>query len=149
MNAPRPAVAVQFASPEWVALLRITLRELHAQARPFLTGVDFSIRELFTDVPPDRSTCVWAAHITADCVEFLEGPVRADYEVVGDYEAVLPGAKLIYEGATDADLDAQTAHRRTMTEAGRISTTGDIAAAPRPVRRLLQAMHDVLARQTV
>ncbi|WP_374575588.1 hypothetical protein [Phenylobacterium sp.] len=149
MNAPRPAISVQFASPEWVALLRVTLRELHAQARPFLGGVDFSIREEFTQVPPDGSTCVWAARILPDRIEFLEGAVRADYEVVGDYEAVLPGAKLIYEGVTDAELAAQAAHRKAMTEAGRLRTTGDIAAAPRSVRRMLQTMHDVLARQTV
>lgn len=140
---------VQFASPEWVTLLQETLTRLHADARPYLVGADFTICEVFTDVPPDGSTCVWAARITQDAVTYFEAPPKADFLVRGDYEAILPGAKLIYQGATEADLTAQAAHRERMVAAGRISSTGDIMSAPRGVRRMLQTMHDILARQSL
>jgi hypothetical protein len=144
-----PQGQVQFASPEWVALLRATLSKLHDEARPYLAGVDFTICETFTDVPPQGGTCVWAAHITADSLRFLDVPLTADYEVSGDYAAILPGAKLIYDGVTPAQLAAQAAHRDQMAAAGRIVSTGDLAAAPRAIRRMLQTMHDILARRTL
>jgi hypothetical protein len=149
MIHPAPSGQVQFSSPEWVALLRATLTELHEQARPYLAGADFTICEMFTDVPPDGGTCVWAARITPEALQFFDEPVAADYEVRGDYAAILPGAKIIYDGVTEAQSAAQAAHRDRMTTDGRIVSKGDIAVAPRSVRRMLQTMHDVLARRTL
>lgn len=138
-----------FASPEWVAALKAILIELVAEVRADLDGVDFTICEVFTDVPPDGATCVWAARITGEGVQFFDEPVAADYEVSGDYEAILPGARIIYEGVTDAELAAQAEHRGRMIAAGRLHANGDMRTVPRPLRRLLQTMHDRLARQTV
>lgn len=140
---------VQFASPAWVALLRATLTELHRDAQPYLAGADFTICEIFTETPPDGRTSVWGARIRQEGLEFFDHPVAADYEVRGDYDAVLPGAKLIYAETTPEQAAAQDAHRAAMTAVGRITTRGDILSAPRSVRRLLQTMHDVLARQTL
>jgi hypothetical protein len=138
-----------FASPEWVAALKAILIELVAEARADLEGVDFTICEVFTDVPPDHHTCVWAARITGEGVQFFDEPVEADYEVSGDYEAILPGARIIYEGVTDAELAIQAEHRLRMIAAGRLRAKGDMRAVPRPLRRVLQTMHDRLARQTL
>jgi hypothetical protein len=140
---------LQFASPAWVESLKAILTALVAEHRGELEDVDFSICEVFTNVPPDGATSVWAAQIAQGTVRFFEEPIPADYEVRGDYEAVLPGAKLIYEGATEAELAAAGERRRQMVEAGRLTSKGDIRAMPKPVRRLLQTMHDRLARQTL
>jgi hypothetical protein len=140
---------LQFASPAWVASLKATLTALVAEHRAELEDVDFSICEVFTDVPPDNATSVWAARIAGGTVVFFDEPIAADYEVAGDYEAVLPGAKLIYEGATESELAAAGERRRRMVEAGRLTSKGDIRAIPKPLRRLLQTMHDRLARQTL
>lgn len=138
-----------FASPEWVAALQTILIELVDEALPDLEGVDFTICEVFTDVPPDSHTCVWAAQISGEGVRFFDEPVTADYEVRGDYEAILPGARIIYEGVTEAELAAQAEHRLRMVDAGRLHAKGDMRAVPRPLRRLLQTMHDRLARRTL
>ena len=100
-------------------------------------------------MPPQGAICVWGARITADEVQFFDAPVKADYEVRGDYAAILPGAKIIYEGVTAEQLAQQAAHRDRMIAAGRLSSTGDIATAPRAIRRMLQTMHDILARRTL
>ena len=147
--APPALAMIQFASPEWVAALKAILGELVEEARPDLADVDFTICEVFTDVPPDRHTCVWAARITGDGVQFFDEAVEADYEVKGDYEAILPGAKIIYEGVTEAQLAVQTEHRQRMVAAGRLQAKGDMRGVPRRLRLLLQTMHDRLARQTL
>jgi hypothetical protein len=140
---------LQFASPEWTAALKAILVELVAEAGSALDGVDFTICEVFTDVPPDGATCVWAARIADGRVQFFDRPVPGDYEVHGTYDAALPGARVIYESVTEAELAALAEHRLKMTAAGRIASKGDLRAMPRPLRSLLQTMHDRLARQTL
>lgn len=145
--AAQPQSRLQFASPAWIARLQAILTELVAERAADLEGVDFTICEVFTDVPPDGHTAVWAARITPQGVTFFDTPIPADYEVAGDYAAVLPGALIIYEGVTAEELDVQAEHRRAMIAAGRLSSKGDLAAMGKPLRRLLQAMHDRLARE--
>ncbi len=138
---------LQFASPEWILRLQAILAELVAERAAELKGVDFTICEVFTDVPPDAHTAVWAARIVDGCVTFFEQPVPADYEVRGDYDAVLPGALMIYEGVDGEELGRQAEHRKAMIAAGRLTSQGDLSAMSKPLRRLLQTMHDRLARE--
>lgn len=145
--SPQVQPALQFASPEWIWRLQTTLAELVSERAAELEGVDFTICEVFTDVPPDAHTAVWAARIAGGGVTFFEQPIPADYAVQGDYAAVLPGALMIYEGVSGEELDRQAEHRSAMIAAGRLAFQGDLSAMGKPLRRLLQTMHDRLARE--
>jgi hypothetical protein len=143
------ATSLVFGSEDWMSLLRRTLVELTAEAGEALDGVDFSICEVFTDAPPDGGERVWAARIKGTDVEFFDHAIEADFNVCGDFAAILPIARVIYAGATEADLAALIDHRERMVAEGRLTSRGDLRSAGKPLRKILQSMHDRLARRTL
>jgi hypothetical protein len=140
--------ALQFASPEWIARIRALLVTLAAERRESLADADFTLSETFTNVPPDGGTTHWAARIRAGEVELLDHPADADFTLVADYEAALPGARLIYAEAREDDLKAADAHRDAMIAAGRMTRSGSVEKAGKPVLRLLRDLHDMIARES-
>ncbi|MFT3977867.1 MAG: hypothetical protein QM688_12255 [Sphingomonas bacterium] len=139
---------LQFASPAWIARIKEILAALVAEHRDRLAEADFTLSETFTAVPPDGTTTHWAARIRAGEVSFADNSGDADFELVADQAAALPGARLIYAGASQADLDAAAAHRDAMIAAGRMTRKGDMAKAGKPVLRVLRDLHDTMARET-
>lgn len=142
MNKP------QFASPEWISMMRSVLTELVAARRDDLADADFSMCEVITGVPPHQTTAVLSARFHAGTVEFFDREAEADYVVRGDYEAMLPGAKTVLRGATPEVLAEQGARRKELAAAGRVTSSGDMTKASKPVRQILSRMHDLLAEQT-
>ncbi len=138
----------QFASPEWIAMMRSILSELVEARRDDLADADFSMCEVITDVPPEQTTAVLSARFRAGTVEFFEDETSADYVVRGDYEAMLPGAKIVLRGATPEVLAEQGARRKELAAAGRVTSSGDMTKASKPIRQILARMHDLLAEQT-
>ena len=137
-----------FASPAWVALMHRTLEELVAADPDALRDVDFSMCEIISRVPPDDGAVVLGARFRDGGVAFFEdAEAGADYVVRGDYEAMLPGARLVHRTATPDDMAAQAARRR-MTAAGRLSSSGDMSRASKPLLRVLARMHDRMAERT-
>jgi len=139
---------LQFASPAWVDRIKAVLTALVAEHRDSLADADFTLSETFTAVPPDDATAHWAARIHAGTVTFLDCPNDADFTLVCDYAAALPGARLIYAGASEADLHAANVHRDAMIVAGRMTRSGGLGQASKPVLRVLRDLHDTLARET-
>lgn len=138
----------QYASPQWCAEMRKILERLVTEHLDALGGVDFTMCEIISDVPPDGRRVVLGAHITGEGVTFFDTERPADVIIRGDYAAMLPGARLIQRGATPEQLAAQAAHSKEMAKAGRVSATGQLAAAPKPVLRALSRMHDQVAEIT-
>ncbi len=137
-----------FASPEWIAMMHATLAELVEAGRGDLAGVDFTMCEIISDVPPDGGVAVLAARITDAGVTFFDTPVKGDLVVRGDYEAMLPGARLVHRTATPEDFAAQAARRKEMIAAGRLSSEGGMAGAPKALLKILGRMHDRVAERT-
>lgn len=140
--------ALQFASPEWIERIKGLLAELVAEHSDSLRDANFSLSETFTAVPPDAKTTHWSARIRAGDIEFLDHPDIADFMLTADYEAALPGARLIYADASQADLDAANVHRDAMIAAGRMSRSVGLEGVSKPVLRVLRTLHDTIARET-
>ena len=140
--------ALQFASPEWIDRIKSLLADLVAAHSDSLADADFTLSETFTAVPPNAVTTHWSARIRSGDVEFLDHPDQADFMLTADYEAALPGARLIYADASEADLVAANAHRDAMIAAGCMSRSGGLEGVSKPVLRVLRELHDTIARET-
>jgi len=138
----------QYASPEWCVEMRAILERLIGENIDALVDVDFTMCEIITEVPPNGQRVVLGAHITGKGVEFFEDERPADVIIRGDYAAMLPGARLHHRSATPEQLAAQATHSKEMAKAGRVSATGQLAAAPKPLLRALAKMHDLVAEIT-
>lgn len=140
---------MDFAGTDWIARIQQLLVTLVAANSPALIGTHFSISETFTRVPPDGRTTFWGARIADGELAFLDTPdPQADFALVAEQPAALPGAKFIYEGATAAQLEALESHRRAMVAAGRLTVTTSAHKMPAPIATLLRQLHDQIARET-
>lgn len=137
-----------YATPAWIAAMHDILARLAAAHRADLSGVDFRMCEIITQVPPDGSTAILAARITGDGVTFFDSEIEADVVVRGDHAAMLPAARLNRRSATPEQAAAQAAHSLEMAKAGRVSVRGDLRKAPKALLRVLAEMHDRLADLT-
>lgn len=144
-----PMDRLTYASPEWIALMRQTLRDLAGENPADLEGVDFTMCEVIRDAPPAGGVVILAARFQGAELTFFDEAVEADVLVRGDYEAMLPGARLAHRTATPEQLAEQAARRRALVEAGRLSSSGDMSKAPRPLLRILSRMHDRMAARTL
>lgn len=138
-----------YASPEWIALMRETLRDLVGENPADLEGVDFTMCEVIRDVPPGGGEVVLAARFLGAEITFFDEAVEGDVLVRGDYEAMLPGARLAHRTATSEQLAEQAVRRRALLEAGRLSSSGDMSKASKPLLRILSRMHDRMAERTL
>ncbi len=139
---------LHFASPAWIDRIKMLLAELVARHSESLADADFTLSETFTHVPPNAMTTHWSARIRSGTVEFLDHPEEADFMLVADFEAALPGARLIYADAGKADLERADRHREAMIAAGRMSRTGGFTGVDQSVMRVLRELHDTIARET-
>lgn len=139
---------LHFASPEWIARIKELLAELVARHSESLADADFTLSETFTDVPPDAMTTHWSARIRSGTVEFLDHPEEADFLLVADFEAALPGARLAYADAGKAGLERADQHRDAMIAGGRMTRKGSFNGVDQSVMRVLRELHDTIARET-
>ena len=92
---------------------------------------------------------LWAAVREDGKVRFLDAPDPvADFALVAEQAAALPGARLIYQGATAEQLEAANAHRDAMIAEGRMHLHISPAKPPSSVMRMLRQLHDRIARET-
>lgn len=138
-----------FASPQWIERIKELLAELVIENGDRLAGHHFSLSETFTSVPPDGGTGFWAAEIEGGAVRFGGAPnPDADFALVAEQAAALPGAMLIYDGATKEMLDAIDDHRRAMIAEGRMKIHVGNHKASEPVMAVLRQLHDRIAHET-
>ncbi len=137
-----------YATPAWIKAMHGILADLVEEHRGAFPDADFTMCEIITDVPPDGSTAVLAAHITGQGVTFSQDEIEADVVVRGDHAAMLPAARLNRRTATPEQAAAQAAHSLEMAKAGRVSVRGDMRKAPKGLLRVLGEMHDRLAEIT-
>jgi hypothetical protein len=138
-----------FASPQWIARIKELLVQLVAENRPQLVDHRFSLSETFTSVPPDGTTTFWTARIENAQVHFGDAPdPEADFALVAEQAAALPGAMTVYEGAAKETLDAANDHRRAMIAQGRMTVRVSDHKAPEPVMAVLRQLHDRIAQET-
>lgn len=98
---------VEFAGPAWIDIARQVLTELAAEhGEP---GQVVSVSEAFTDAPPhlaDGGVAAW--HFTLNGktahVEAGEAP-DSDIVIRADYQASLPGARLVYTPEILAEME--------------------------------------------
>ena len=138
-----------FADARWIERIKQLLAGLVAENSDKLAGHRFSLSETFTAVPPDGGTTFWAARIDDGQVHFGDAPdPDADFALVAEQAAALPGAMLIYDGATRQMLDVANDHRRAMIAAGRMTIRTGENKASEPVMAVLRQLHDSIARET-
>ncbi|SBV32868.1 protein of unknown function [uncultured Sphingopyxis sp.] len=138
-----------FAGPQWIERIKELLARLVTENSDRLAGHHFSLSETFTSVPPDGGTSFWAARIEGGKVRFGDAPdPDADFALVAEQTAALPGAMLIYDGATEQMLKAANDHRRAMIAAGRMTIRVGSHKAPEPIMAVLRELHDSIAKET-
>ncbi|WP_257544069.1 hypothetical protein [Sphingopyxis sp. DBS4] len=142
-------MTMNFADQRWIERIKELLAQLVADSSDRLAGHHFSLSETFTSVPPEGGTSFWAAQIEDGAVRFSDAPnPDADFALVAEHAAALPGAMLIYDGATKEMLDAANDHRRAMIAEGRMTVRVGNHKASEPVMAVLRQLHDTIARET-
>lgn len=132
---------VEFASPEWFDALR-AMFSAYAKTAP--ADMDFSVCEVFTDVPrhldkDGSGTIAWHCRITPGRFDFAYGVSDAvDMQTVTDYQFILPFARMKMGPETMAEYQRQM---QIGLEAGKIKRSGDGSKAPPE----LYAIHNDLA----
>lgn len=142
---------LEFCSAEWVAHAGDYLRQAAAEAKADLAGVSVAFNEVFTDAPkhlgPDEHGRIgWYMRIAGGEVEVARGILTdADFRIIGDYETIVPLARLVYAGNPEnaekaARLGAEGA------KAGKIRREGD----QRALAGLdwMMGLHDEMAVRT-
>ncbi len=135
---------VEFASREWLALLRERMQHYATLAGP---GLKLSLCEVFTGAPrhltADHGDVVaWHCRIADGRVEFFDGETDdADLKTVTDYQFILPLARLILGPDTQETMRTIQAQG---VAAGKFRQTGDPSLIP-PV---LHQLHNEMAEKT-
>lgn len=140
-------VKLELASRAWLDELFGLLRKA-AAANP---GIEFSVCEVFTDVPerlkPDsQGRVAWHGRIMNGTADLHLGEVAAedvDVMTVGDWESLLPAARAKVE-MTPEGLARYRQLTADAVAAGRIMRYGDASKAPLE----LMAIHNTLADMT-
>lgn len=138
------ATKVEFASPEWHALLKATLERHTAMVGPEL---ELTICEVFTGVPAhlDRNgdgIIAWNCLIRDGKVEFRDGEVpEADIKTIADYDFVIQLARMRIEPDTQ---DAYRALQEQGVASGKLKPSGDTSRIPPS----FYGMHNELAEVT-
>src|SRR5687767_1040178 len=119
----------EFAGPDWVAAIGRMIHD--GAAGQDLSGVDYSMCEVFTDAPPHlcaegETTVGWYLRIRDGAVEVAPGRLDdATFLVTGDYATVLPLARSVMAGNPAAAALAGEA-----VATGRLRVVGDRTTAP-------------------
>jgi hypothetical protein len=106
--------------------------------------ISFSLSEQYNNVPGHLSpagSLGWHVRIANGAIDFREEPARdVDACIEGDYEAILPIARLLVGGdpAREAEINRLAADAMA---AGKFSITGNLASMP----AALAGLHDAVA----
>ena len=136
---------VEFASPEWLKMLRNMIERYIALSPPEL---ELSICEVFTSVPAhlDRNgdgIIAWHCRIKNGKLEFRDGAIDdADIKTVADYAFILPFARTKIEPGNMAEYQAQQAEG---ARRGLVTHEGDRSKVP----AAFYGMHHELADLTL
>lgn len=135
---------ITFASPAWIALMHGLVHETMAVLpKPWLPdGATLRFGQTIRHVPPDGSTTQWGVVFHAQTFEVVQGPVVADVGIDADYEAVLPIARFVFQGAEPQALQALHAYWRTCKACGSVRDIGDMRQLPAVIARAIQIFHD-------
>ena len=118
---------LDFAGPEWVDAARDVLEDLVAQHGE--AGKACSVSEAFTDAPAHvapSGLAAWHFYIDGKSVRVGVGEDQnADIRIRADYQASLPGARLVYTPEIIAERQAQPPD-----ESAAGSVEGDMSALP-------------------
>jgi hypothetical protein len=115
----------EFASPEWVTMLRGIVEE--GLAGQDLTGINFSLCEEFTDPPArlrrgDEATIGYYVRVENGGIEVGDHPIDASFKIIGDYAAMREYALRPF---SPTSLDPDTAAlRQRMIEEGKLRVVG-------------------------
>ncbi|HEX7035385.1 MAG TPA: hypothetical protein VF210_06395 [Pseudomonadales bacterium] len=136
---------IELASPEWLAALKELITAYTAKAGD---GVELSICEVFTGVPPHldkhgNGVLSWYCRIRDGRLEFAEGEIDdADIKTVADYEFIVPFARMKID---PGNMQAYEAKLAEGAAAGKITRRGDRSKVP----PAFYGMHNDLADITL
>lgn len=148
----KTATPVEFASDAWFSLAEAVLTELAKVNREQLQGLQFSLCEVYKNVPAhlpsSNGTIAWTFTIDGGEIEIRRHERKdVDFWVTWDYEAILPIAKMVY--SADAAVLAEAESIRAAAEhAGKRQSAGSVEHAPAPIKDVLYQMHNRLAELT-
>jgi hypothetical protein len=137
---------VDLAGPEWLELVAGYLTVTVPALGDAVTGVSFSMCEVFTGAPVDiadeQGRAAWWFQIEGPKVTVGRG-ARDDVDIraEADYAATLPNARLVYD---DAMLEERAAARKAAEE----GPANAFDALPADVRACLTGLHNFLAPRT-
>jgi hypothetical protein len=125
---------LEFASPEWVIMLREIVEE--GLAGQDIAGINFSLCEEFTDPPMhlrqgEEETIGYYVKIEDGDIEVGGHPIDATFKIIGDYAAMREYALRPF---TPTKLDSETAAlRERMIEEGKLRVVGTRHDWPSPI----------------
>jgi len=139
----------EFMSREWLSKLEAILKELVEQSKDQLSGVFFSMNQIFTEAPEHLAQdplgrAGWWVRITDGDIEFGTGEIPdATIKLIAPYDTMLPLARLVW-------TDDPTAMEQTISTIdngvsdGTITYHDDGKGLPVP----LAPAHDLIAEYT-
>lgn len=145
---------LRFAGDDWVDAAEAVLRRLAVDVGDELRGVHLVVSERFTAVPADLPGAAadgsrgWSFEIRDGAVTVQRSArTDADYQVLADYQAVLPVARTLYSDDPAAMAEA-TARAARLQAAGLVSSHGALDHVHPALRSLLRELHNRLAAIT-
>jgi hypothetical protein len=152
---------VELGSAEWVQLAGKFLEERVASLGNALDGVSWSACQVLKNAPAHLSSdgsgqAAWWYSIDGPTVRFGEGILKsADKTVEGDYQTILPMARVVYDSSPGSEAQRQAdqaAIKRLTSQSSPDGNTAQAAAAgpamPDQLRQTLLELHDYLAVRT-
>jgi hypothetical protein len=136
--------AVELLSPEWMGLYQTIVRS--GAAGEDLSGSNFSMYELFKDVPPRLQhgrgpDILFGFRLSDGQLEFPGQPWDdPSFKLVADFESIAPWANL------SAEQTRAVGVMERLMKAGKLRFSGNLAAAPAFFHKL--NLHDRLAEIT-
>lgn len=143
---------VEFASVEWCDEANRYLQEQAALHTEALDGVEWSVTERWQHAPPhlgfrDNVAGFWFT-ISGGGIEVGAGPAgKAETEIDGDYNAILPIGWTIYNGDPEIQARAQREYGHLSRDKP-VKMTGQFPSHP-PLLPFLGGLHDHMARRTI
>ena len=142
---------LEFCSAAWVAHAGEYLHRVVAETKADLTHANVAFNEVFTGAPPhlepdDEGRIGWYLRIADGRLEVARGVlVEADFRIVGDYNTVVPLARMVFAG--NPDLAAEAARLgAAAAKAGKIRREGDGRALA--ALDWMAGLHDEMAVRT-
>jgi len=147
-----PSPKFRFASDEWLAAAQATIDAVIATSSLDLAGLSVRFSEVFTNAPADlpgrraNGTPALTLELASGAaIVIVDECDDVDFKLFADYAGFLP---LVRRASYDPPDPSFEAHRNRMIADGQLRVVGEPASLPAPIQKLIEVIHDRLAKIT-